>query len=187
MKGPNPAIRNMLWYQSIWFLAVLGGSATVSIIGMLLIWHVARSTNRVAELIIIVGCGGCGYLADSVISALGIYRFPAGSALPAPLWLLGLWLGFAGSLQHSLAYLTDRPLLLVIFGAVGAPFSYLAAARFGAVDFPYGNVATLTLVSLTWVTLLPLFCLLCRRVGQLESRITDRLAPSFPNKTGVLS
>ncbi len=170
MKRPSPAICNMLWYQAIWFLAILGGGATVAIVGILLIWHLARSVNRIAELIIVVGCGSCGYLADTLFSALGIYQFPGGSVLPAPLWLLGLWLGFAGTLRHSLAYLTDRPLLLVIFGAVGAPLSYLAAARLGAVVFPYGNVATLILVSLTWVTLLPLFSLLCRHVGQISAR-----------------
>jgi hypothetical protein len=57
-------------------------------------------------------------------------------ALLAPAWILAMWVAFAMTLNHSLAFLKTSPMAALVLGAVGAPLAYLAAGRgFGAVEF----------------------------------------------------
>ena len=177
MNRPGPALRNMLWYQSIWFLAICLGPAAEIPVFMLLSWHLARADDSTGEFIVVLACGTAGYLADSLLASVGLYHFddPTGH-LPAPLWLLGLWMGFAGSLRHSLAFLVRRPRLLTAAGTVGAPLSYLAAMRLDAVAFPHGAPLTLVVVGVTWAILLPLFCLVCQRCDKLPQTGTGATA-----------
>ena len=187
MNMLTPVVRNILWYQAIWFLAILLGEAAVTPIFMLLTWHIARSADRSAEFIVMLGCGALGYATDALLAATGLYQFPSGSGdLPAPLWLLGLWLGFAGTLRHSLAPLAQRPLLLATLGLVGAPTSYLAATRLGAVSFPHGIEPSLVIVGGAWFALLPLFCYLCRRCDRRLDK-ANSLVNTFAYKEGVSS
>ncbi len=185
MRKMTPLVRNILWYQAIWFLAILLGDAAVTPIFMLLTWHIASSPDRSAEFIVMLGCGALGYATDGLLAASGLYQFPAGSGdLPAPLWLFGLWLGFAGTLRHSLASLVRRPLLLALLGLVGAPTSYLAAMRLGAVSFPQGTEVTLIIVGATWFALLPLFCYWCHRCERRQAKAAN-LLNTFGYKEGV--
>ncbi len=60
MKIMTPLVRNILWYQAIWFLAILLGDAAVTPIFMLLTWHIASSPDRSAEIVVMIGCGALG-------------------------------------------------------------------------------------------------------------------------------
>ncbi len=186
MRHPGSTLRNVLWYQSIWFLAITLGPAAEIPVFMLLTWHLARAKDGTGEFIVVLACGTAGYLADSLLASLGLYQFNhATGQLPAPLWLLGLWLGFAGSLRHSLAYLTRRPRLLTAAGAIGAPLSYLAAMRLDAVAFPHGIPLTLTVIGITWAILLPLFSLVCQRCDNLPKTGANPVAYSVTTERGI--
>ncbi|MFG1496696.1 DUF2878 domain-containing protein [Saccharospirillum sp. HFRX-1] len=77
-----------------------------------------------------------------------------GAGWPMPLWLIGLWLMFPLTLNHSLAWLADRPLLQIFGGIFGAGGSYLGGAALGAADI---SGPAWWLVPLGWGLWLPLF------------------------------
>jgi hypothetical protein len=81
-----------------------------------------------------------------------------------PLWILAMWVLFATALRSSLRWLQGRPALAALFGAVGGPLSYAAAARMGACRFEQPVVSALAL-GVAWAVITPLLVALARRVG----------------------
>jgi hypothetical protein len=97
----------------------------------------------------------------------GVLRYAAPSpALPAggaPLWILGLWLAFAATLQCSLAFLQRRRWLAAAFGAIGAPLAYLGAAHgWQAVVFAAPSWPTLLALAGAWALALPVLATIAR-------------------------
>lgn len=77
-----------------------------------------------------------------------------GIGWPMPLWLIGLWLMFPLTLNHSLAWLAQRPLWQVLAGIFGAGGSYLGGAALGAAQL---SGPSWWLIPLGWGLWLPLF------------------------------
>jgi hypothetical protein len=74
----------------------------------------------------------------------------------APWWILGLWVGLALTLNHSLSWLRCQPWLAAVLGALVAPLSYRTGEALGAVSISEG----LAWVSLAWgLTFLVIFSL----------------------------
>jgi hypothetical protein len=168
---------NAAGYQLLWFTAVLGGDAFLPVLGLLLLLHLALVRDRLAELALMLGAALLGGAFEFALSAAGFYRF--GDAGPAlPLWLPAIWMGFAATLRHSLAFLVARPRLLTAAATLGAPLTYLAAARLGAVTFPFGAPATALAVGLSWWAITPLLLRL-----EAATRAAPRLADllSYPS------
>ena len=83
---------------------------------------------------------GCiGALWDGLLARLGFLEFPSGMFLPwlAPVWIIALWVGFATTLNVSLALLQGRWYWALLFGAVGGPLAYWAGMRLGGVRIPH--------------------------------------------------
>ena len=170
-KSASPARRiadslwfNALWFQCIWFSTVLGRSDFLPLATGLLLVHVFCARDRLLELRQLACVGGIGIAVDAALSLAGVYQFP-GQVL-VPLWLCCLWLGFAGVLGRSLAYLASRPLLCVLAGTVAFPLNYWAGQRLGAVEFGYSLPLTLVVLALVWGAVLPLMFRLTRQLGQ---------------------
>lgn len=159
MKLPKyNKVCNFLWYQSVWFTAILGREAWEPLLLALLALHLAWCRDWRAELKLMLSCGILGVVADSGLSMSGLYLFdPSPSVLPIPLWLVGLWLGFAGTLNHSMSYLVSRPLIASAMSLAAAPLSYFAGARFGAVTFGLDAQAAAITIGATWALLMLLF------------------------------
>lgn len=77
-----------------------------------------------------------------------------GAGWPIPVWLMGLWLMFPLTLNHSLAWLSHKPLLQSLFGAIGGGGSYIAGAQLGAADMLW---PAYLLIPASWALWLPLF------------------------------
>ena len=132
------ALANFLGYQAVWFVAVLGAArgiawpALAALAGFAA-WQLALSRVRGADLRLMVLALGLGVLLDGALSLTGVLRYATPApALPsggAPLWILALWGAFALTLNHSLGWLRQRPLLALLLGAAGGPLAYAAAAR----------------------------------------------------------
>lgn len=170
-KSASPARRiadsvwfNALWFQCVWFSTVLGRNDFLPLVVGLLLLHVACARERVVELRQLAFVGGLGIAVDAALSLAGVYQFP-GQVL-VPLWLCCLWLGFAGVLGRSLAYLASRPLLCVLAGVVAFPLNYWAGQRLGAVEFGYSLPLTLAIVAMVWGAVLPLMFRLTRQLGK---------------------
>ena len=74
-----------------------------------------------------------------------------------PLWLLCLWVLFATTLSHGLAWLSRRPLLCAVLAILSAPSSYFA----GSLLSPYmslgdSRVLSLLIIGILWAISFPL-------------------------------
>lgn len=162
---------NGAWYQLLWFTAILGGSALLPVLLLLLVLHLSLVDRKVPELTLLFGAAAIGIAFDGVLAGVGFYRFTdAGSMLPVPLWLIAIWMGFAGTLRSSLSFLVARPRLMTLATALLAPVTYLGAERLGAVSFAFGTAPTAVVVGLSWWALTPILL-------RLES-ITRTFTPS---------
>ena len=81
----------------------------------------------------------------------------------APYWMIALWALFATTFNVSLRALRDRPALAALLASVGAPASYFAGARLGALEFVAAGAA-LAAIGIGWALLAPLMLRAAKRL-----------------------
>lgn len=114
---------------------------------------------------------GLGLIADSLLARAGLvsYASPIPSSHWAPFWILALWINFALTLNHSMAWLKAKPWLACLFGAVGGPLSYFFAARtWHAVTLIESVPLALGVIAVTWAIVTPLLCRVAQRVSRSD-------------------
>lgn len=154
-------LHNAVLYQAIWLIAVLGTAQLEWLLVLLLFVHLVWCDDWKTDATLMLSGATVGLSMDIVFTMLGIYQFdPSPAYLAVPFWLVALWMGFCTTLRHSLSFFTERPLLMTAFAAIGAPLSYLAAMRMGAVSFPLGTITTLSFVSVGWLFVTPVLLFL---------------------------
>lgn len=164
VTGRIGLIANALAFQGVWFACIVGASFGHSWPGVLAALGFAGTTlacggQRRADLRIMAIALPLGLGLDCGLAALGWLQYaPTGSwPLAAPPWIAALWVGFAMTLNHSLAFLRGEPRLAALLGLVGGPLAYWGAARgFGVVSLPAPAGMTLVALGLAWAALLPL-------------------------------
>jgi len=159
---------NLLGYQAAWFIAVgcaargLAWPGIAACLGFAAVawWHspLKRGDAWLAGVAL-----GYGLLLDGVLAASGWLGYAAPvPALPAPTWIVALWVAFAMTLRHSLRWVLERPVIAVLFGAIGGPLAYWGAGRgFNAVVFVMPLQATLML-ALGWAVAMATFVAVAR-------------------------
>jgi len=162
---------NLIGYQAAWFIAVgyaareLAWPGMLACLGFAVItwWY---SPVKRSDLWLVGTALSCGLLLDGALAATGWLRYAAPlPALPAPAWIAALWVAFAMTLQHSLQWLMARPLVAVLFGAIGGPLAYWGASRgFDAVAFAMPVHATI-LLSIGWGIAMSLLVVVARRAS----------------------
>lgn len=159
--GPLPLV-NLLVFQAGWFITVFTAAAGHNWPGPLAVlllvgWHLTRTADAAREARLIIALGIIGFAADLAMALGGAFAFVQGVLphwLPPP-WMVGLWLLFATTLRHSLAWLMHRPWLAAVLGGSGAPLSYYAGYRLGVLEFTLGVPWALAAVGLVWALVTP--------------------------------
>lgn len=146
---------NVLLYQSIWFLSILGGNNGAWFGLLLLCVHLFFSTKKRADLQMMSILFVAGLLIDGTLHQVGFFSFTE-TGFPIPFWLLVIWLGLAVTPHHSLSWLQKKPLLAMIFGALGGPIAYWAGVRMGAAHFNWSLLPSLGTLAVVWGLLWPL-------------------------------
>lgn len=148
-------IGNALWLQVGWWVCVLGASLPwlLPIVPLGLLMHLWRCPDRLGEVRALLCVAPAGWLLDSVLGALGAFRF---GQWPLPLWLALLWLVLASGLRHSLAWAARPYWRAALLGLVGGPLAYLAGARLAGVELPLGPALTALLLAPLWALFMPL-------------------------------
>ena len=165
----------MLWMQALWFGAVIGAAhellwlAPVLLIGFAF-WEFRPVRRVYGDFQLMLVAVLIGLILDTTWVQLGWLEFAAGWTFSerAPLWILLLWAGLALTLNHSLAWLQTRLVLAALLGGVVSPFSYLAAARLGAVTIVTESRVWFVGLGLSWVLALPLLLWLASHLKQLK-------------------
>jgi hypothetical protein len=167
---------NVVGYQIVWFIAVWGAGrglwwpaalAMLPFAAMVLRDPERRSDLQLMALVVPLGCA-----MDSLMAASGLlhYAAPVPSPHLAPLWIAAIWCSFALTLRHTFRFLFRRPVLSALFGGIGGPLAYLAAARgWQAVQFGEGPLPGLIALAVMWAFALPLMLRLAQRI---ETRAT---------------
>ena len=164
---------NIVAYQIAWFAVIIGaaqGFAWAGAATALLVVAVHLTLRRDwfdLKLIVFAAC--IGMLVDSTLAMTGQVKFEA--AWPkgiAPFWMLCLWMAFATTLNHSLRWLTTRPVAAALAGAAGGPLAYFAGAKLGALTLITPAI-TLSIVALLWTLAMIAFSMMVLR---------DAVAPS---------
>lgn len=163
---------NLLGYQASWFIAVIGAGRGLWWPGVVaalafVAWQSAIAVDRRRMFAVLAVALFVGAIIDGALAYGGMLRYAAATpSLPAggaPLWILGLWLAFAVTLQRSLAFLQRGRWLAAAFGAIGAPLAYLGAAHgWEAVVFAAPSWPALLALAGAWALALPLLATIAR-------------------------
>lgn len=151
-----PRVVNAVLFQLGWLACVLGGDAVaVGMLAAILFCHFGLVYRGEHEWRLIAIVGLLGVLCDSLLALAGVLVFDKPSLGLIPVWLACLWLIFATTLRHSLAWLERRLWLAALLGALAGPSSYIAGARLADVGFASQPLLSPLLLSLIWALLLP--------------------------------
>lgn len=163
-------IANFVLFQLGWIACVMGGTGkwhwvgTILVLGIV-VFHLSRASRPRAELLLIALAVVVGAFWDSLLVWMNILEYQHGvfNSELAPHWIIAMWALFATTLNVSLRWLKDRPLLAIIFGAIGGPLSYFAGNRLGAVEMP-DMLLVLTMLAVGWALFMPLLMSLSNRL-----------------------
>jgi hypothetical protein len=175
-------VTNFLVFQLGWLACVLGGAhhlpwTGTGVAAVAVAWHLSQAATPRRELALVLLVGLLGALWDSLLVAAGLLVYPSGTLLPgtAPHWIVAMWLLFATTLNVSLRWLRQRPVLAIACGALGGPLAYYAGAQLGGVQMPQPGAA-LAALSVGWAVFMPLLSVLAQRFDGMQARLAAPLA-----------
>ena len=151
-------IKSPLWSLAVfnlaWFGLVFIGDLFIPIAVILLgaqLWYFKSTKN---EILLICLVATLGIWLDFALVYSGVFIFPGTDGIP--FWLIILWIFFASTIRHSLAFLTNSKLLQFFVGAISAPLSYLAGAKLAVVDLGLSVGSSYLLLACFWGPLMVL-------------------------------
>jgi|GEM_PF-231668 len=171
---------NALAFQAAWWACVIGVMQGMPLAGplammlFLLINHLWISRNS-EELQMVLAVGIFGTAIDTMLFGGGLIRYEGGygSALIAPLWISAMWMGFAATIHHALAWMKKSVWLGFSMGAVFGPLSYWTGHNFGVLNFEQPLLSTLTVLALIWGLTIPLLYKLSSTMGADPDSIAE--------------
>jgi hypothetical protein len=177
---------NMVFYQATWIAAVAGAGngrwwPGLVVLLAFAVWQLSVSPWRRADIVLAVAVSVIGFGIDSLFLQRGLVHFSAPDAWPdvAPLWMIALWTSFALALNHSLAFLQERPLLAAWLGFIGAPLAYWVAGNgWHALSFGSRPFWSMALIAIAWAGLMPLFAHLAHAWRRFDAPMRRSLAGS---------
>lgn len=160
---------NVVMFQIGWFACVLGGARGMPGIGAavalaVVALHLFLAPQPKFELVLVLFAAALGIVADTLLIRGGWLTFDSGVIFSgvAPYWMVALWMNFATTINVSLHWLKQRPLLAIAFGALGGPLAYFAGAKLGAVTMS-NPAAALAAVGVVWALAMPLLLIIADR------------------------
>lgn len=147
---------NLILFQLGWFAAILGGNTgAISFILPALCWHFFYCTHKKEDFILVLLCIFLGIMHDSFLLNSGFLIIPRHFVFP-PVWLILLWALLGITLNHSLKWIYERPLVASVSGAIAAPLSYLAGVKLSEAEWAGSLPQIVFIIAVIWVFLLPL-------------------------------
>jgi hypothetical protein len=144
-------------FQLGWAICVLGGNlmAVAYSLVALLIHHryvlQSKSEWKVIGFIVLVGLTW-----DSLLVFFGLIVYPDAVWFNLPVWMVCLWILFATTFMHSMAWLSGYSWLSVFVGAVFGPMSYWAGVEFSDASFGASPIMSMVVIAAGWAILFPI-------------------------------
>ena len=173
-------IINFVLFQIGWFACVLGAAKQmpwlgVIVVAAIVVWHLSQAKLAKPELILLAIALVIGGAFDQALLSSNLINYQAHgwgflnnpSAL-TPAWILALWAEFITILNVSLRWMRNKPLVAILFGAIGGPLAYMGAEKLGAITL---NALPMSYVALSfgWAILTPLFLVLAQKYDGFKS------------------
>lgn len=146
---------NIAIFQIGWAVCVIAGNSSALIYtSVAVLLHFYFFIKNSKEIYLILGFTLVGIFWDSLLMRIGALSFSESSSL-IPVWLICLWALFACTLNHSLAWLSNKLLISAVVGALAAPLSYLAGIKLGAASVVLPLTTSMLFIGLGWMFILP--------------------------------
>ena len=150
-------LQNAIFFQITWFACVFGSAHNLVWPGLaccvaFTFWQLNPKRYDNTDIKLVIYACVIGLIIDTTWVQLGFIAYKQHwpySAI-APIWIIALWVAFALSINHSLKWLHRHPILPSLMGLLGAPLSYFAGQRIGAISFTGQPILTLCCLALTW-------------------------------------
>ena len=159
----NAAVFQAGWFASI--LCAANGMPWMAVLAVMAVvaFHLALAPAVVPELKLVLSAALIGIIWENMLALAGLTAFQGGALIDgtAPLWMVAQWMLFATTLNLSLSWLKGNLPAAALFGAAGAPLSYMAGERLGALQL-VDRVSALMALAVGWAVLTPLLMLLAR-------------------------
>ena len=156
---------NFILFQFGWFTCVISAGnnlealAIISLVVIIII-HLSLDKQRWhSELLFISITGFIGLTIDSLLISLNV--FAANSEVTfhgiAPPWLVGMWMLFGMTINHSMSWLKNKLLLASFLGGVFAPLAYWAGVRLSALEntVEYNDYLAFLIIGMCWFFVMP--------------------------------
>lgn len=166
-------IFNFVQFQLLWWVCVLSAEPGLSAGALLLVTgltllhlHFVEGWRQSIPLLLaaLIGC-----LFDQVGYRMGWvdFSYHNSGASFIPLWMMALWLAFSCTLNVSLGWLQNQPLLAALLGAIFGPLAYWGAQQLGVVILS-SEIKGLVWVACEWAIALPLLLAIRTRFNQTQ-------------------
>ena len=157
-------IFNIIGFQFSWWCCVLGVKSGLTYLGpflmlVFLMVHMFLFMDNSSEIKLIILFGILGTLIDTGMAYFGILIYQGTyftDTIMAPLWITAMWCGFSATVNHSLSWLHNRYVASAALGVISGPLSYLAGAKFGAIEFDADPIIALIIISIYYGITIPL-------------------------------
>ncbi len=126
-------IANFLIFQIGWLICILAPQGYTFLFTAIALTLHFTWIGKLEEWALFAKLVLIGFVLDSAIQALQILDF-RNAELLQPAWLFCLWLLFASTIRHSLAWLFQHRITATIAGAVLGPVTYIAGSKLGAAE-----------------------------------------------------
>jgi len=174
-----PNIVNAVLFQIAWFSSVIGSAHNLLWPGILsciafILWQLSPERRHPSDLHLICTAIILGLIVDTLWLQLGFITFsnhwPVNNISPA--WMITLWVAFALTINHSLAWLKQHPLLPALMGLIGGPLSYMAGEKLGAVNYQSDSLLICSSIGIVWAIALTTLYIISIKTGHKTKHST---------------
>lgn len=167
------SLLNVIGFQMVWNAAVGGAAqgwwwAGPLALAVFFALHMVFHRNWQDDARLMAIAAAMGLVVDSAWVQAGWMVFDTAVPWPslAPVWIVAMWMGFALTLNHSLAFLKGRPWLGAWLGLLGGPLAYWAAERGWAAVQIQPTFHPYLALGLAWAMLTPALAALAARMKE---------------------
>ncbi len=168
----------ILILNALWLVSVVGAAklilwpAVSLLVAMLLLKFIYQGFDR-QDIRIMAFSVLSGLIIDGVLSGSGAVLYSNKlhdfQWLP-PLWIVVLWMGFGIMVKDGLKWLINTPLVGGNLMFIGAPLSYLSAAKFGAVNIN-NHWQAVTIIGIGWLLYFTLLVMMIHKKEVVENAV----------------
>jgi len=166
-------IINIIGFYIGWWTCVLGTANDIPYLGpavmiLFLIVHYYLFVSDIQEIYLVLIIGIIGTITDSLLFLSGSFIYAgaySNEILIAPMWITAMWAGFAATVNHSMSWLKDKWLLMVISGVVFGPAAFFTGEKFGAIEFHLSALFSGLVIAIVYGISMPAIYFLNRHLG----------------------